>query len=639
MGMRVKTFRAIPVALSWIVFQSATASYIHGNSIGQLIANHLPLGGVFFLTVLVFFLNPMLHRIRRGVEFSAAELVVIWVMISAASAVPGYGMMEFFFPFLAAPAYFVSAENQWREALWPHLPEWLYVANRRAAEDFYIGEVSSANIPWGAWTAPAVFWITFSLAFFGLLICWSAIVRRQWIERERYPFPLVQVPALVMERLSPSKVFNAITQSPFFWVGVSIALLIHLLKGLHHYWPFIPFIPTEYSFSHLITEKPWNALFRGWPLYGLVYLSVIGVAYFLQLDVSLSLWFFFLLYKFQEVFFTAFSITGVSTQHQVMGADLALMGFLIWMARRHLYDVIRKALSPRCKVVDANEPMSYRAALVGIGASLLILTGMLRMAGMSLGVVFVFLFLLWLMATITTWMVANAGMLIVNIGVTPFGMLTTFFGTRIFGPRNLTLMAFDRSVISTWSSESLMPYVLQSFRLADYAPVRQRQLPILMAVAILVAVVVAYYSSLVFIYRQGALNLVGWVYSWSGQYGLNQANYAIQYPRGPNTAGIYSAAIGAGVTGFLLFMRHRFLWWPLHPLGYVVGVTYAPFHLWFSVVLGWAIKLCILKLGGFGAYREYRPFFLGLIFGEYFMAAFWSFVGLFTKVSYWGLPH
>jgi len=637
--MNVKPLRAILVALIWIIFQSATASYIHGNSIGQLIANHLPLGGLFYLTLLIFLLNPILHRIRSGLEFSPSELVLIWVMISAASAIPGYGMMEFLFPFLATPAYFASPENQWKEVLFPHLPEWLYVSDRKAAEGFYLGEVSGAHIPWEAWTAPASFWIAFSLVFFFLIICWSAILRKQWIQRERYPFPLVQVPALLIERPSPAGLLNPLTRRPFLWIGVSLALFIHLLKGLNNYWPAIPYIPTVYHFNHLITEKPFNALFRGWALDGRIYLSVIGVTYFLQLDVSLSLWFFFTFYKFQEVFLSAFSIPGVSTQQQVMGGDLVLIGFLIWMGRHHLRDVFLKAIDSRFETSDTDEPMSYRFALLGIGISLIILIGMLRFAGMSLGIICAFIFLLGLMVTIITWMVANAGMLLVNIGITPLRLLTTFFGTRIIGARNLTLMAFDRSVISTWSSESLMPYVLQSFRLADYASVRQRRLPPLMILAILVAVAVSYYSSLHFIYRQGALNLVGWVYSGVGRYGLNQANNAIQYPQAANMAGIYSASIGAGVTGFLLFMRHRFLWWPLHPIGYVVGITYAPYHLWFSIVLGWAIKLGVLKFGGFGAYRKYRPFFLGLILGEYFMAALWIFVGLFTKVSYWGLPH
>ena len=86
-------------------------------------------------------------------------------------------------------------------------------------------------------------------------------------------------------------------------------------------------------------------------------------------------------------------------------------------------------------------------------------------------------------------------------------------------------------------------------------------------------------------------------------------------------------------------MRRRFLWWPLHPIGYALGVTWGPTHLWFSTLLGWALKLTVLKLGGFGAYRRAFPLFIGLIAGEYAMAAFWNFLGLKTGVAYWGLPH
>ena len=72
--------RAVLVGLSWIIFQSATASYIHGNSLGQLIANHLPLGGLFFLTLLVLIVNPLIHKINALMIFSVSELVIIWII-------------------------------------------------------------------------------------------------------------------------------------------------------------------------------------------------------------------------------------------------------------------------------------------------------------------------------------------------------------------------------------------------------------------------------------------------------------------------------------------------------------------------------------------------------------------------------
>ena len=632
--MKNRLFRAIIVGLVWVVFQSATASYIHGNSIGQLIANHLPLGGLFFLIVLVLIVNPILRVINDKSGFSVSELVVIWTVISAASAVPGYGMMEFLFPILVAPIHFAAPQNQWKEFLFPHLPEWLYVSDSSAVSSFYIGE---STVPWQAWFQPASFWILTSLILSFIVICWSVIIRKQWVERERYPFPLVQIPNMIIEQQS-GQIFNRILSNRFLWIGCVVALVIHLLRGLHRYWPVIPHLQISYGFGHLITERPWVALVQGWPLWGRVYLAVVGVTYFLQLDVSFSLWFFFFCYKLQEVCMSAFSIQGISTQHQVMGADLVLIGFLIWMSRRHLREVFEVTVGRRSDPENDGEAMSYQKAVIGIIISSVALVAILCFVGMSLLVSIAFLLLLGMMITITCWMVANAGMLLVNVGIAPFSFLTIFFGTRSLGRANLTLLGFDRSVVSTWSSESLMPYVLQSLRLSDKAPAHRRKLVPLIIVSILVAVVIAYFSSLKFIYHQGAFNLERWVYN-IGYHGLSKANRAIQNPYDPNLPAILSSGFGATITGFLLYMRHRFLWWPFHPIGYIVGVTYAPCHLWFSTLLGWGIKILVLKFFGVGAYRRFRPLFLGLIIGEYFMSALWIFVGLFTKVSYWGLPH
>jgi len=634
--MRLRYLRTIPVALVWIIFQSATGGYIHGNSLGQMVANHMPLGGLFFLILLIFLVNPLLKKSGTGLEFSTQELALIWIMIAASSAVPGYGMMEFIFPYLAAPSYFATPENQWQEIILPHLPDWAYLSDKSAIKDFFTG-FSGGNIPWKAWLAPGGFWIAFSLVFFFVFTCWSVILRRQWVERERYVFPLVQVP---LHLVNPSSMFEGkFLRNKLLWIGISIAFLAHLLNGLSIYFPATPHFRLSYSLVPLFPDKPWNALIQSWPLVVLIYFSVIGVTYFLQLDVALSLWFFFTFYKFQQVFCSAFSIRGVSTQDQVMGGDVVLIFFLMWMARRHLRDVFRKAFLGDKSVDDSHEPLSYRFAVFGmlVGAAVILI--MCQALGMSLLISISFTLLLWFMATIVAWMVANAGMLLVNIGFSPFQFITTFFGTRRLGAANLIILGYDRSSIPHWSSESLMPYALQNFKLADSAEIKNRKIPSLMGLAIIVAVAAAFYSSLQFIYRQGGENLEYWVYMGVGRYGLDRANSAIQFPYGPNITAIYSALMGAGFMGFLLFMRYRFLWWPLHPIGYVVGVTYAPHHLWFSVLAGWFIKVLVLKFGGLGAYRRYRPFFLGLIVGEYFMAAFWSLLGMFTGIGYWGLPH
>jgi len=221
--MRPRWLRTILVTLFWIAFQSAIGGYVHGNSLGQMIANHMPLSGFFFLIILVFAVNPILKKIAKGLEFSTTELAIVWIMLTASSAVPGYGMMEFIFPYLASPLYFASPENQWMEVIIPKLPTWAYLSDKSAVDDFFKG-LTGGGIPWRAWMAPAGFWITCSLLFFFVFTCWGVLLRKQWIERERYVFPLVQVPTQLIQT-------GPLLKDRLLWIGISVAFLAHLFNS------------------------------------------------------------------------------------------------------------------------------------------------------------------------------------------------------------------------------------------------------------------------------------------------------------------------------------------------------------------------------------------------------------------------
>ena len=51
---------------------------------------------------------------------------------------------------------------------------------------------------------------------------------------------------------------------------------------------------------------------------------------------------------------------------------------------------------------------------------------------------------------------------------------------------------------------------------------------------------------------------------------------------------------------------------------------------WFSIALGWLLKLVVMRYGGVVLYRALRPFFLGLILGQISCAGFWMLVDVFT---------
>ena len=109
----------------------------------------------------------------------------------------------------------------------------------------------------------------------------------------------------------------------------------------------------------------------------------------------------------------------------------------------------------------------------------------------------------------------------------------------------------------------------------------------------------------------------------------------------PTTAN-YSAVgfmgLGFAITTFLLVIKTRFLWWPLHPVGYVLGVSPAEIvYIWVPVLISWLIKFAILRFGGLRAYRNATPFFAGLILGDYSMGCIWSIINAVFKITVYNM--
>jgi len=92
--------------------------------------------------------------------------------------------------------------------------------------------------------------------------------------------------------------------------------------------------------------------------------------------------------------------------------------------------------------------------------------------------------------------------------------------------------------------------------------------------------------------------------------------------------------VGVGMTLFFRTMRSRFLWWPLHPVGYALGTSeWTVGWLWFSVLIGWFIKSNLLRFGGLKSYRRAVPFFAGLILGDYLVGGGWIIFRLLTGME------
>ena len=93
-----------------------------------------------------------------------------------------------------------------------------------------------------------------------------------------------------------------------------------------------------------------------------------------------------------------------------------------------------------------------------------------------------------------------------------------------------------------------------------------------------------------------------------------------------------TVAQGFVVVLMLAFMPSRFLWWPLHPVGYLMGNDHTMNYLWMPFLIGWLVKSIVLKYGGLRAYRKTIPEAVGVILGDFVSMTIWSVIGIVFDV-------
>lgn len=630
------TVRAIFIGIALVILQTAITPYNDYYLQGTDIAgNHFPLGAVFTLILLTLLINPILKKLLPKKVLSASEFIVIWVMMSVSAAIPSKGMIGFLLPYLAAPVYFATSENEWAETLHTHFPEWLIVWDKHAVTNFYEGE---SVVPWLLWVKPLIVWSIFIILLYCVIICVSIIVRKQWVERERFIFPLVTVPVEMVHHSLGNTKLTGIFKNRYIWIGFGIAAAFHLLNGLHEYIPSLPSIPNRYDLYKPFTERPWIVM-GWWPQFRFfLYFSVIGITYFLAMEVSFSCWFFFLFFKLQYIIINAFGIPispWISARGQTMAAYVVMVLAFLINSRAHIKDILSKTFLHTTKtqnINDANEVIPYRWAVFGALLSFALLTALCVYAGMSLWVACSILILFLIVSTALSWMVVNGGMLLIQAPMYPVEYFEILAGSRIINANSLALLGFQRVMMRDWGG-ILMPSVLHGFKAADPVGLKRKSILWAMVLSIIIAIGISYVASLPLIYEIGGLNLQRGPFIGAPRY-LNHIVSLIQYPKDPKLGEAYSMLLGAGITSFLLVMQRQFMWWQLHPIGYVMGAVYSSYFLWSCMFIGWFLKFLILKSGGIGYYRRLRPLFLGLIVGEFGIVGAWMVLGIFTGVNY-----
>ena len=225
-------------------------------------------------------------------------------------------------------------------------PQWFNVRDRSVLKGFYEGEsifLTAPNIY--NWLVPFLVWSAFVFVLYFVLICMNAVLRKQFSEHERLSYPIARLPLEIGK--NPEGFFK----NRLMWMGFCVAGGIEILNGVRYLYPALPYIPIKpWDNIHLFHDEPWDAL-------GTMLLSfnpfIIGLSFFMPLDLSFSALFFYFLGKALLVGRRVLgSHTGFYLDEQAQGAWIGLGILALWVGRRHLKGVFTQALGKGQMVDD-----------------------------------------------------------------------------------------------------------------------------------------------------------------------------------------------------------------------------------------------------------------------------------------------
>ena len=155
----------------------------------------VPLSNVIFILTAVMLMNGVIRLLRSNFALGQGELLFLYVTLSFATSLAGCDVFQAILSVLGHSFWFATEENEWRTLFWHHLPEWLTVSDRDALRGYYLGESSLYSpLHLRVWVPVIGAWLLLFSVIAFIFLCLNTILRRQWAQRERLTFPIIQLP-------------------------------------------------------------------------------------------------------------------------------------------------------------------------------------------------------------------------------------------------------------------------------------------------------------------------------------------------------------------------------------------------------------------------------------------------------------
>jgi len=651
----------------------------------SLLAGHLVPVAVFMIMLLMGGAIALLRfRARRG-RVTPGELAVAMTLMMVGCSIPVSGLLETFTPSLVMPLHFNRQFAGWRKhrVLSYAPPSMLpgdgrYDQHPEVLDDFLTGKgdrdryISVADVPWDQWRKPLITWVPLIVLSAIGMTCLGLIVHRQWSRRERLRYPIAEVATTLLSRRMEGQK-ESLFRNRLFWTGFAAIFAIHLINGIHRWYPNFINIPLQLNFDQvyqkwpILTKTSWGGnLARPFIVW-----TAVAFSFFLSSDIALSLG----ISQFIQVPLEAALLragvdissgymSGGPTAWQRFGSFFAFALIILYVGRRYYWDLLKRALAFRPSAsVTSYEAWSCRALLAAMVAMVLIIWRLGLNLPMSVLVVGMAMMMFLTVARIS----AETGLFFIQPRWQPLGILLGLFGAYALGPQAIVIVGLICIALTFDPSQSLMPYFVNALKACDRLGVKVGRMGwsatgtyvVCLGLGLVVTLWANYDFGLTrhrfftdrvpqMTFNAADRAVAKLESSGAGKLDESESMTALQRLANmkPDRRFIWAAGLGFALVLLFSAARLRFPWWPLHPVFFLVWATWPMVRLHHSFLLGWFIRQIVMKLGGNAKYQATKPLMIGVIAGDLLGAGFWMVYGgayyciyRLTPDSYWVFPH
>ena len=486
-------------------------------------------------------------------------------------------------------------------------------------------------IPIREWLRPAAVWGSYMLLLCLAFFCVNVMMRKKWAESERYPMPNTRIPlAMIGAEDKVDRPFSSLWRNRWAWAGVIFALLYGVLKGAHFYNPHLPDLDLRFSVGDYVTNPVFGSMFKVPFEFSLF---ICSIAIFFELNVLLSIvvgyWLVRSLYFFGHVTTIDLNSGFPWFEEQSIGAYIGYFIVVIALSRKYIWGIVRDAFKG-----TAREPGDAFSARVALALFVLCHVGVVGWAlytGSSvISMLLMFCFLV-LVGFVAAKYRAECG--------SPFGYFSPYNsmlfvaacgGMAVFGTSGM-LVSLILSGFLTVTVFYLIPGMqFEIIQIGKRMRIQPRHIVYTCLLGLLGGLFIGGWVFLSNAYTYGGDNIkFQWAFNGLNWFmnrfrtTLNQSTVdwlrqttdaaASAGPNWSTRAMVFSGSIMVALT----LLRQFFAGFWFHPLGFLLGLT----HLndganWGTLLVAWAIRALVLKVGGAKAVRDkLLPFFAGCFVG------------------------